>query len=473
VITTCPLHSAAIEYEQRPAIIHAGRRLSYKDLDQYVTGTASQLGKRGLSEGTRVGLFLQNSWQYVVVFLALIRTGAVACPLSTRLPGKGISARLKQVECDFLITDIESDYTDRHWEEIPPGTVIEFGASRPDDKPHYSTSRPVSIVYTSGSSGNPRAVLHSFGNHYYSALGSNHNINVSTGDTWLLTLPLYHVGGLGILFRCLLAGATAVIPKRGMPLDQCLIHHEITHVSMVYTQLRRLLRDSDEPLPHLQAVLLGGSAVEPKLLEAAHARGLLVFTSYGLTEMASQVTTSVPDDNTDHPDSSGCVLPYRKIKIAEDGEILVKGKTLFQGYRTSEGLHLPVDAQGWFRTGDLGRMDTSGRLTVLGRKDRLFISGGENIQPEEIELCINEVPGIVQAVIVPVTDPEYGYRPAAFIKRGKTIRIDAVVRQLEDLLPKYKIPVAFFDWPTEAAGVEMKINRLVLEELAARLYRPK
>ena len=133
--------------------------------------------------------------------------------------------------------------------------------------------RPATIVFTSGSTGIPKAVLHSYGNYYYNALGCNRNLPLTAGDRWLLDLPLYHVGGLGILFRCLLAGATVVMPDGRETLDAVLERYEITHLSVVVTQLHRLLRQPESVrYPSLRYVVLGGSPVPLKLLSRASER---------------------------------------------------------------------------------------------------------------------------------------------------------------------------------------------------------
>ena len=176
-----------------------------------MAGTAEQLRALGCGPDVRVGLYLPNSWRYLVLLMAVIRTGAIACPLSTRVPTARLRALLRQADSHFLVTDepvrFEGVVVLRQEDSVrkaPQGAPAAF--------PVLPLGRPATIVFTSGSSGSPKAALHTFGNHYWSARGSNENIPLAPGDRWLLSLPLYHVGGLAIFFRCLLAGAAVAIP---------------------------------------------------------------------------------------------------------------------------------------------------------------------------------------------------------------------------------------------------------------------
>ena len=156
------------------------------------------------------------------------------------------------------------------------------------------------------------------------------------------------------------------------------------------------------------------------------------------------------------------VLPYRQLSIASSGDILVKGETLFKGYVAGTRLELPLTSDGWFKTGDLGALNSQGCLTVLGRKDNMFVSGGENIQPEEIEKVLMAIEGVEQAIVVPKEDKEFGHRPVAFVKFcGTAIDFKQLSAILEKDLPRFKVPENFYPWPT-AVEKGMKIARLVI-----------
>ena len=190
--------------------------------------------------------------------------------------------------------------------------------------------------------------------------------------------------------------------------------------------------------------------------------------SYGLTEMASQATATRPGDLPSRIGSAGRVLPHREIKISTDGEICVRGETRFLGYIEGDRLSSPFEADGWFKTGDLGSIDGDGYLAVLSRRDNLFISGGENIQPEEIERVLCGGGDVLEAVVVPVPHERYGFRPAAFVRMapGRTLDEKALSGSLRELLPGFKVPDHFYTWPESGDLESLKTDRRHLQQLA-------
>jgi len=459
------LRSAALAAPKDAALIGARGVTSFEELDRLVSAAAVRLGE--LEAGSRVALYLQRDERYVALLLALIRAGHVACPLSDRVPSRGVAPLLERAACSALISDDEEllRTAGANLLRPKPEDLLREGQqfAEPADIP---LGRPATIIFTSGSTGVPKAALHTFGNHYHSALGSNANIALMPGDRWLHSLPLYHVGGLSILFRCLLAGATVALPQQGTPPGEAIAGFGATHVSLVSTQLLRLLRE-DANRGGLEAVLMGGGPIPASLVDEAVARGLPVHTSYGLTEMASQVTTTPPGASLEELRTAGRVLPHREVAISGSGEILVRGQTLFAGYVEGERLNRPLDAEGWFHTGDLGELDDNSYLRVRGRMDNLFVSGGENVQPEEIEEALYRLEGIEEAVVVPVPDEEFGARPVAFI-RTDDLEPGDLAHELEPVLPRFKIPISFHPWPEEAPR-GMKVDRAALCERALRL----
>jgi o-succinylbenzoate---CoA ligase len=464
----CPLRAAASASPGAPAVVGADGGFTYGELDRRVSVAAEMMRELGFGVGYRVALYLPKDGRYLVLLLALVRAGCVACPLSTRLPPRGVAPLLKKAGCRALISSDEEllGTTGADVRKLSPELLLAKELTRDRSQPpgplRLALDLPATIVFTSGSAGEPKAAMHTFGNHYFSALGSNTNIALAPGDRWLHSLPIYHVGGLSILFRCLLAGATVALPDTS--LGRAIAG--ATHVSLVSTQLLRLLREEDLAPGELKAVLLGGGPLPVSLVHEAAARGLPIHTSYGLTEMASQVTATPPGASREALRTSGRPLPHRELSISDGGEILVKGETLFAGYVKGDIVERPLDMDGWFHTGDLGELDADGYLRVRGRKDNLFISGGENVQPEEIEEALCGLEGVEEAVVVPVPDAEFGARPVAFVR---TVRVEpgGLARALKPVLPRFKIPAAFHGWPEEAGG--MKVDRASLRERALRL----
>ena len=462
----CPLRAWAERAPDRPVILTAGETVRYGDLDRRVSAAAANLRRRGIGPGDRVAMLFPTGVDFLTIMLALFRLEAVACPLSTRLPERGVREKLGILGVRALITT--ESFGMPGVTVLAPSECLVGEAPPAPRSVRYALSRPATIVFTSGSSGAPKAAVHSFGNHYFSAAGSNRNIALPPGSRWLLSLPLYHVGGLAILFRCLFAGAAVALPGR-VPMREALRRLGVTHVSMVSTQLLRLLRDGCEGLDRLRAVLLGGSAMPPGLIEAAHAKGLPLHTSYGLTEMASQVTTTPPGAPLEALLTSGRTLPFRKLRLAADGEVLVRGETLFLGYVSGGEVRLPLDDGGWFHTGDLGERDEGGYVRILGRKDHMFISGGENIQPEAIERALCRIEGVTRAVVTPKPDEEFGARPVAFVEVEAGGPTAGELRaRLSEELPRFMLPVRFFPWPEEGGQKGLKVDRAFFRALALR-----
>ncbi len=436
-------------------IIWGTRQIRNQQLSLYLACAIKQLKGMGIKASDRIAICDENSVEYVILLLALWQIKAIAVPLSPRWPDKTIASYVSQMNARYLFrcADIKR--------------IVYFDARQQLEAGEYKDldlEQEVTIIATSGTSGEAKAAVHTWGNHFYSALGSNEIIPLTNSDRWLLSLPLYHVSGVAIMVRCLLSGAGLVIASDTdlMPANMmtAIGSGKVTHVSLVSTQLQRLLVD-EKNLPllrSLKCILLGGSAMPRTLIEQSVELGLNIYLSYGLTEMSSQVATGKVTQI-----SQACVkvLPYRQIRISSKGEILVRGEVLFKGYATGSRLPLPIrENDFWFSTGDMGQLNKAGCLTVTGRRDNMFISGGENIHPEEIERELLSIKGITQAIVVPKEDKEFGQRPVAFIRwASKPLAEEDLIRCLQAVLPRFKVPVAFFPWPQSLMSQGVKISR--------------
>ncbi|MEM8485635.1 MAG: o-succinylbenzoate--CoA ligase [Bacteroidota bacterium] len=471
-IRNCPLSEHARSQPTSIALVLGnGEDLPYATLDARVSAVASQLVAAGLKPGDHVGLLLPNTWMHITLMWACFRCRLVAVPLSTRFPVSQVEKLMGHLRCKVLLV-AEDRYNSDVTQVIAVDTFIrEALAAKPVTIPvTVDVQKPATLLLSSGSTGLPKAILHRWGNHYLSALGANENIPMKPGDRYLLSLPLYHVAGVAILFRAFVAGATVVLSDKKQPIAVQLASDEITHVSMVGTQLKRLLAaKANNRYEALQAILLGGSAISESLITLAYKAGLPIHTSYGMTELASQITATPPAASLETLLTSGKLLNYRRLKLDADGEILVKGATRFLGYVSGEGLQKPFDETGWYRTGDVGRMDAAGNLVVEGRKDNMFISGGENIHPEEIERALQAHAAVIRAFVVPVPDETYGYRPVAFLDVSRDMPAPTVFEtHLATRIARFMNPIAYLPLAEDVTG-EMKVSRkqLTTRALAA------
>jgi len=262
------------------------------------------------------------------------------------------------------------------------------------------------IIATSGSEGQPRAVLLGNAQLDAAAAGANARLGLRAGDLWLNCLPLQHIGGLSILWRCARAGA-GVLLHDGFAAEQVaadLADHPVTHISLVPAMLARLLDIGTRPPASLRVVLIGGAALSRQLYDKASAAGWPLVVSYGMSETAALIAAHAPDDGPWHEGLAGRPLPGHELRIGNDGRISICGPQVMLGYADGSG----VDRAGWLTTGDLGAIDADGRLSVLGRADDMLISGGCNVHPQEIEACLAACPGVDDVAVTGSPDPVWG-----------------------------------------------------------------
>lgn len=320
---------------------------------------------------------------------------------------------------------------------------------------HPADERDRVVLPTSGSTGAPKLVVHTEESLVAAAVASEQNLCWAVGgDRWYLNLPLAHVGGLALLIRCIRARQTVVVgAARSSDPQQVLAElarGQVSLASFVPTQLARLLREerSAESLS-LRAVLVGGAPMSETLRRRARELGWPLLATYGLTEMSSQVATESPallfrgegEERLPPPGSVGKPLPGVSVRVQADGTLQVRGP---MALRTYLGEASPLDAEGYFTTSDLGSLDAEGALTVLGRKDNMLITGGENVNPELVEAALLEIPGVRDCCVSGAPDPEWGERVVVTLVLDAPEPSDAAIRvALEARLPRFAIPKEF------------------------------
>ncbi|MGE0266910.1 MAG: o-succinylbenzoate--CoA ligase [Candidatus Omnitrophota bacterium] len=464
----CPINKIALSAgKNKTAILMDSGPVTYSRLEQLIRQTTYQLTLSGINKKTKVGMYLPNGITFIVIYFALLRAGAVPVLLNMRFPLGVVEKVLINLNCLVLLTLQNNLKEFLSIKCLVCEDLIKQDSPLESDFGRYALNSTSNIMFTSGSEGTPKAVVHTIENHYYSALGSNRHIPLIKGDQWMLSLPAYHVAGLSVLWRVFMAGASLSVMDDRTDLVRNLKKYEPSHISLVSTQLIKCLKDSRcrKFLSTMKCILIGGSAANPVAFQTARELRLPIYVSYGLTEMSSQVATSKKILSMKEAGPVR-ILPYRRLRIDSNGNVLVKGKTLFKGYYVNGHIKKVVDKEGWFKTGDLGLLTKGSGLKIIGRRDNMFISGGENIYPEEIEREILQSGMIEQAVVVSKADPLYGCRPVAFVKmlQGKRFSRKKLIAHLKIHLEKYKIPDEFFYIP-EPEPSAMKINRRNLESL--------
>lgn len=402
-------------------------RLSYGTLLDRAERLARWLARLGLQPGQVVALVSRSALPAALLAHALPRAGCALAPFNPRTPAPWLGALLEQSRAALVVADSGVPVPpalprlDARQVESPAGPpagpAVAAGPLDPRDV-HL-------ICATSGTGGRPRPVMLSGTNLAASAAASRSRLPLGPGDRWLACLPLYHVGGLSVVYRCAEAGAEVVLHDGFDParVAAALERGAVTHLSVVPAMLARLLEATAEraPPPALRHVLVGGGPLSRPLAERARRAGWPLRPTYGLTEAASQVAT-LPDWPDDwQPGLVGTPLPGFEVRIAgaqRAGPIEVRGPAVTMGYASPDGLAGVGLCDGWLRTGDLGRVDERGRLTVLGRADAVLVTGGENVHPAEVEALLAACPGVEDAAVTGEPDPVWGERLIALFVGG-------------------------------------------------------
>jgi O-succinylbenzoic acid--CoA ligase len=459
-----------------------------------------------------------NGLPFVVTVHALMRLGAILVPLNTRLTEEELRWQIQDVQALWLLSD-------SHFSELASSIVLELpkvrtaslilnperhdvvlqGAGETDVvlRDLIDLESLQSIMYTSGTTGQPKGVLITCGMQWWNAVCSALNLffqqypqtdrrgrdNLSlptvpsdVGDSswtvsetsssfaaryavnecWLACMPLFHIGGLAILFRSVINGISVLLHEKfdAQAVNKAIKEEGVTIISVVALMLQRMLAALDDEQNHacypatLRCVLLGGGPAPLPLLEDCVARGIPVSQSYGLTEACSQVTTLAPADALRKIGSAGRPLIQVHLRIVneqgqnaqtgEPGVIYVKGPTITRGYdhhpeATARAIH-----EGWLSTGDIGYLDEEGYLYVLDRRNDLIISGGENIYPAELEAVLLSHPDVVEAGVCGQPDTDWSQVPIAFVhlRPDSPVTADVLQTFLGSRLARYKQPRA-------------------------------
>lgn len=458
LINQCPVRWQAIHNSHLIALQSDQHQITYQQLDRLLISLQHQLAgqiKATAAQPIRLVCIASNSVELLLLQLLCVRLGWIFCPLNPRFTELEITQRLDVLSSPYcwVAHKGQSGHGIFNTLNIDFPRVISTLETMTKPLPFaplvINPQQACNIIFTSGSSGFPKAVVHNYQNHFLSALGSQSLIPLGCRDHNLLSLPLFHIGGFATVIRSIIAGACIHLTQS--PLHASLLQQQkITHLSLVSTQLIRLLNDPlfNQRQCSIKHLLLGGSTFSDLLLNTLAKRGFNYHLSYGSTEMASQVATS-------HNDSDLKVLPYRQVKIHK-GEIYVRGDTRFIGYFQAQKL-LNINPKQWIASGDLGQL-TGDKLQIIGRKDRQFISGGENIQAEEIERVCLQHESVKQAYIHVIKDQEYGQRMVLFVSfnNGLSTCFTDQTKQLQQYLAKqltrFKQPDHYLAWPQPIAN---------------------
>ncbi|WP_042354699.1 o-succinylbenzoate--CoA ligase [Bacillus rubiinfantis] len=472
---------------ERTAIYFQEQSLTFKELYDRALKTAGQLNKLGLERGQFAAVLLGNHLDSVVILFSMQLIGVKTIILNNRLTAAELLWQLHDSKAVALIMeDSFADLTPIFAEQLPVLSLITktklFLQEPLDVNPieEIFLDEICTIMYTSGTTGNPKGVIQTYGNHWWSAIGSALNLGVTERDCWLCAVPLFHISGFSILMKSVIYGMPIVLHEK-FDVEQTMRDMEekqVTIMSVVGTMLTRVvdcIQDREFP-SSVRCMLLGGGPAPLPLLKACMDKQIPVFQTYGMTETSSQIVTLSPEYSFTKLGSAGKALFPAQIRIErhdgtianprEEGEIVVKGPNVTPGYLYRPDVVNEKFRDGWLHTGDAGYMDEDGFLYVLDRRSDLIISGGENIYPAEIESVLLAHPEVQEAGVVGADDEKWGQVPVAFIvlKNSKVISQEELKQFCASQLAKYKIPKACYFMNSLPRNASNKLLRRTLKE---------
>jgi O-succinylbenzoic acid--CoA ligase len=450
------------------AFSYGDASFDYAEAAQEVQRRAARLDAIGIGRGSRVGLLGENSLDWVFCAHAVFWLGATLVPLHPRASRAELDFQLSEVKLDLVLvgrTDHTLDDVD-----LPVLPLSETCA------PHGTECAPadtalddvMTVLFTSGTTGTPKAVPLTIDNHLSSANASSARLGLCEDDHWLCCLPLCHVGGLAIVLRSAIYGTSFELMD-AFSADEVLAtlaNRPVTLASFVPTMVHRLL-DADrldaaggDIASKLRAVLVGGGPVTDELLTEARLRGLPTLPTYGMTEAGSQLATLSPHTTDGRLGTAGTVLDGVELRIerpdgsectpGESGAIWARGPMLTAGYldrpdANTKSVHDRRFRDGWFRTGDVGTLDADGFLRIEHRKSDLIVTGGENVDPSEVEAVLRKNGAVADVAVVGVDDAHWGQVVAALVVPAMSSdQSKAIFEQLEancrEQLAAFKAP---------------------------------
>jgi fatty-acyl-CoA synthase len=464
-----------------------GRRWTYAELYRDSLCWAGRLQAAGVRRGDRIALLSHNRGEHFALMFAAAELGAVLFPMNWRLATEELSWQLGNSEPAVVLVDdahrdalktdtmdLDAGPGDRPWRGDRDGAA-EVGGAGLDD--------PWVLMYTSGSSGRPKGALLTHRQLHWNAVNTTLACDLTPDSSTLTFTPLFHTGGLNCLSSPLLHRGGRIVLTKGVDVAQALSligSERITHLMGVPT-IYQMLADheafADTDLSCVEDALCGGAPLSMPLLERYLERGIPLRQGFGMTEVGPNCFSMPHAKLRDKIESVGLPIHHVAAKVVrpdgsecdadEPGELLLAGPAVFAGYFRNDEANAKSFADGWFRTGDVLSRDAEGFFRVRGRIKEMFISGGENVYPAEIEAVIHDCPGVAHAAVVGVPHPRWGEVGRAFVepRPGESVDADTIKAFLDGKLARFKLPkeiVVMEELPRTASG---KLDKPALKRL--------
>ncbi|WP_309058878.1 FadD3 family acyl-CoA ligase [Streptomyces sp.] len=444
------VRSAADRFGDAEAVVDGEQRLTFSELADRVRRTAGAFASAGVGPGDRVALWAPNSAEWIVAAFGLLTAGGVLVPVNTRF--------LQEEAHDIVVRSgakallVQDGFLDREFTGPPGVPVIDlkkdgFLASGQPLEREVGEDDLADIVFTSGTTGRPKGVMTTHGQTLRLYAEWCDLAQLRQGDRYLMVNPFFHIFGYKAgLIASLIRGATA-LPLAVFDVDRVLELVERERVTVLPgppTLYHSLLEaDGARDLSSLRVAVTGSADIPVELVRRITTELPFdhLMTGYGLTE-AGTVTASRPGDPYEAVATTvGKPCEGFEVRVADDQEVLVRGYSVMRGYlddpaATAEA----IDADGWLHTGDLGELDEEGRLRIIGRKKDMFIVGGFNAYPAEIEGFLLKHPGVAQVAVVGVPDERMGQVGKAFVVRRGEVTESELIAWAKERMAGFKVP---------------------------------
>jgi long-chain acyl-CoA synthetase len=485
----------AVLHPERPAVVFEGTTTTYGALADQSARIASALRAMGVRRGDRVALFLPNHPVFVVTFLATVRIGAIAVPVHPKLTPGELQSVLRDCGAETLVTTAELRAASYPAEQRLPQirhVLIAEGDAEGDHSfstalaaepaaeiASIPTDAPAVIIYTSGTTGEPKGATLSHGNIDFVMRAKVECMGVTSADRLLLFLPISHCFGLNAVLNAGLAAGACVILHRRFELDEVLRSIQRDQPTMFFgvpTTFVVLLENAAAKQLHPLRYFFSAAAPLPREVEDRWKQrfGFVINQGYGLTESSPFATYN--HSSRHRPGSIGTAVPGVEVAIAdarsgrhlppgERGEILLRGPNVMLGYWQRPHETAACIRDGWLHTGDVGRLDAEGYLSIEDRLKDLVIVGGTNVYPGEVEQALRSHPAVLEVAVYGRPDPVLGERVcAAVVLRGDAVAVDDLLFFCGDRLADYKIPVQVEFLAELPKGPTGKVLKRVLRE---------
>jgi len=463
------LEDSIRKYAENPCVVHGSNRFTYSDINRFSDELSFKLADKGLKKGERVVILLENSAEYVISFLAILKVAGVVVPLNTQLIPRELSYFLKDSSPKFVITD--SRYQSSLEGLIDPSSILLFDKVnlkkklipaacklKPETNKGYDLTM---ILYTSGTTGKPKGVMLSHTNLVENAKSIIKYLRLSSRDRMMVILPFYYSYGISLITTHIRVGATLVIDNRflypNVILDT-MEKEETTGLAGVPSNFAILLRKSairKYKLSKLRYVTQAGGALAPEMIKefVGIFPRIKFYVMYGQTEATARLTYLAPRFLKNKIGSIGKAVPGvkinilgendKKVKAGQAGEIVASGPNVMLGYWNS-----PEETKAVFRkeglyTGDLARLDKDGFIYLVSRKKEMIKSGANRISPLEIEEVVCQMPGVLECAAVGIKDEILGEAIKLYVvKNGRDFTENDILRFCKINFSAYKVPKA-------------------------------